>query len=116
MLWVARRASHMSTTLMAGPKGQPYVYNTYGWPEGPAIISRDSSLGRRPSLLILTSVLLVICLNMVTVNNHMIVINMYIIFKYLYDSPVIVIFHYICNNASKYALFANFGSPNRTKS
>ena len=48
----ARSASHMSTTLMAGPKGQPYVYNTYGWPEGPAIISRDSSLGRRPSLLI----------------------------------------------------------------
>ena len=46
----ARSASHMSTTLMAGPKGQPYVYNTYGWPEGPAIISRDSSLGRRPSL------------------------------------------------------------------
>ena len=46
----ARSASHMSTTLMAGPKGQPYVYNTYGWPEGPAIIPRDSSLGRRPSL------------------------------------------------------------------
>ena len=35
---------------MAGPKGQPYVHNTYGWPEGPAIISRDSYLGRRPSL------------------------------------------------------------------
>ena len=66
----ARSASHMSTTLMAGPKGQPYVYNTYGWPEGPAtgpkcqpyvhntygwpegptIISHDSYLGRRPSL------------------------------------------------------------------
>merc|ERR1711888_137882 len=41
---------------------------------------------------------------------------MYIIFKYFYDSPVIVFFHYICNNASKYDLFANFGSPNRTKS
>ena len=37
---------------MAGPKGQPYVDNTYGWPEGPAIIPRDSYLGRRPSMLI----------------------------------------------------------------
>ena len=36
---------------MAGPKGQLYVHNTYGWPEGPAIIPRDSYLGRRPSLL-----------------------------------------------------------------
>ena len=24
-------------TLMAGPKNQPYVYNIYGWSEGPAI-------------------------------------------------------------------------------
>ena len=38
--------------IMAGPKGQPYVYDTYGWPEGPALIPRDSCLGRRPSLLI----------------------------------------------------------------
>ena len=36
---------------MAGPKGQTYVDNTYGWPEGPAKIPRDSYLGRRPSLL-----------------------------------------------------------------
>ena len=35
---------------MAGPKGQPYVDNTYGWPEGPSIIPRNSYLGRRPSL------------------------------------------------------------------
>ena len=26
------------------------AYDTYGWPEGPAIIARDSYLGRRPSL------------------------------------------------------------------
>jgi len=31
--------------------------------------------------LILTTVLIIICLNMVNVNNHMIVINMYIVFK-----------------------------------
>ena len=37
---------------MAGPKGQPYIKNNYGWPEGPAIIPRDSYLGRRPSLFI----------------------------------------------------------------
>ena len=40
---------------MAGPKGQPYVHNTYGWPKRPAIIPRNSYLGRRPSLLYLTS-------------------------------------------------------------
>ena len=38
--------------IMAGPKGQSYVYDTYGWPLGPAIIPCDSYLGRRPSLLI----------------------------------------------------------------
>ena len=37
---------------MAGPKGQLYVYNTYDWPEGPAIIPRDSYLGQRPNLFI----------------------------------------------------------------
>ena len=36
-IWLARRASHM------------LAYDTYGWPEGPAI-TRDSYLGRRPSL------------------------------------------------------------------
>ena len=24
--------------VMGSPKGQPYVYKTYDWPEGPAII------------------------------------------------------------------------------
>ena len=38
-IWLTRRASHM------------LAYDTYGWPEGPAIIARDSYLCRRPSLL-----------------------------------------------------------------
>ena len=35
---------------MAGPRGQPYVNNTYGLPEGPAIVPRNSYLGQWPSL------------------------------------------------------------------
>ena len=41
--------------VMAGLKGHPYVHDTYGWPKGPAIIPRDSYLGRRPSLFFLAS-------------------------------------------------------------
>ena len=39
---------------MAGPKGLPYVENTYGWPEGPAKILRNSYLAEvRPCLYII---------------------------------------------------------------
>ena len=37
----------------SGPlwRGQPYVHDTYGWPEVPAILPNSSYLDRRPSLL-----------------------------------------------------------------
>ena len=42
----------MSMTLMAGPRSQPYVYDTYGCPKEPAIIQHVSYLARMQSLLI----------------------------------------------------------------
>ena len=45
---------------MACPKGQPYVDNTYCWPKEPAIIPRDSYLGRRPSVYLYSDQILLI--------------------------------------------------------
>ena len=60
---------------MAGPKGQPYVHNTYGWPEGPVIIPRDSYLGRKPSLFFIL---------LIHVSSHIVV---FLILTDLYLNP-----------------------------